>query len=127
MLMIPTDVAGHPLLHEQAQRRFSFWLYNKMEMVGHETQAQHFDWEFRLGGSQQMQKRRVVAIFVEHRRTIPTVQHMIGMTRYLSAWNAWHESGKVAGLSASPQGKVASPHNVRLQDLTLLGQLCSSC
>jgi hypothetical protein len=33
--MIPSHVAGHPPLHERAERRLGLRLYDEMKVIGH--------------------------------------------------------------------------------------------
>jgi hypothetical protein len=74
MLMIPSHVAGHPPLHERAERRLGLRLYDEMKVIGHETEAEHVDGKLGLGGNQQLKERRVIAVFVKDRRAaVPAV------------------------------------------------------
>jgi hypothetical protein len=62
-----------------------------MKMVRHDADAKHFYGEFSLGGSEQIEKGRVVAVFVKNRcATVSSIQNMVGVSTDLSAWDARH-------------------------------------
>jgi hypothetical protein len=46
MLVISSDMARHPPLHEGTHCAVGSWLYNQMKMIWHETDGQHSDREF---------------------------------------------------------------------------------
>jgi hypothetical protein len=96
MPMVATDMAGHPPLHEGAQGCLSGWLYNQMEMVGHEADAEELHRIFGFCRSKQVEKHAVVAVFVkDHSPTIAPIQDMVGVPGNLSAWNTRHDVSKV--------------------------------
>jgi hypothetical protein len=47
---------------------------------------------------------------VEDRRaTVPAIEHMVGVSGYLSAWNTRHEKSTVRQTGTGTQEKVACP------------------
>ena len=91
-LMIPTHVADHPPLHEWTERGFGRWLrdYDKMRVVRHEAQAEDVQRELFLGGSEELDKGEVVTVLMENGcLTIPSIQHMVGVSADLSAPCEW--------------------------------------
>ena len=65
-------------------------------MIGHEAEAEDFDRVFRFRRGEQVDKRGVVAVLVEDRSaTVPAIEHMVGVSGYLSMWNTRHGSSTV--------------------------------
>ena len=108
--MIAADVAGHPPLHEQAECRVGGRLHDQVEMIGHEAEANDFDRVLRFCRGEQVDERGVVAVLVENpRATVPAIEHMVGVSGYLSAWNTRHEKSTVRQTGTETQEKVACP------------------
>lgn len=91
--MIPADVTRHPPLHERTECVWSRRLHHKVEMIGHETEAQDADRVSDFGGTEQLKKDGVVRFFVkDNRAAVATVEDMVGMTSQLSTRNPRHGS-----------------------------------
>jgi len=86
MPMVAPDVAGHPPLHEGTQGCSGGWRHDQMKVIRHETDAKELDGVIGFCTGEQVEKRCVVAVFVENCRTaIPSIQDMVGVTGHLSA------------------------------------------
>lgn len=97
MLVVPTDMACHPPLHEGTQSRFGIRLHDQMEMIRHQADAEHFDGEFGFCCGEQVEEGPVVTVFVKNgRTTVPPIQNMVGVSGHLSAWNPRHGSVRYA-------------------------------
>ena len=108
--MIAADVAGHPPLHEWAECRVGGRLHDQVEMIGHEAEANNFDRVLRFCRGEQVDERGVVTVLVEDRRaTVPAIEHMVGVSGYLSAWNTRHERSTVRQTGTGTQEKVTCP------------------
>ena len=108
--MVAADVAGHPPLHERAEGGVGGWLHDQVEMIGHEADAEELDGIFGFRRGEQVETCGVIALLVEDRgATVPTIQHMVGVPGYLSAWNTRHEKRTVREMGVGRQEKVACP------------------
>jgi len=97
MLVVPPDMARHPPLHEWAQGSLGGRLHDQMKMIRHEADAKHVDGEFGFCRGKQVEESRVVAVFMKDGRpTVPTIQNMVGVPGYLSAWNPRHDAVRYA-------------------------------
>ena len=104
--MIAADVAGHPPLHERAEGSVGGRLHDQVEMIGHEADAEEFDGVFGFCRGEQVEKCGVVAVLVEDRgATVPTIQHMVGVTSDLSPGNARHGRHSVGDNRVGRQAK----------------------
>jgi hypothetical protein len=108
--MIAADVAGHPPLHERAECRVGGRLHDQVEMIGHEADAEELDGVFGFRRGEQVKECGVVAILVEDLgAAVPAIEHMVGVSGYLSAWNTRHEKRTVRQTGTGTQEKVACP------------------
>jgi hypothetical protein len=104
------SVAGHPPLHERAEGGLGSRLHDQVKVIGHEVDAEDLDGVLRFRGGEQVEECGVVAVLVEDRgAAFPTVQHMVGVSGYLSAWNPRHGKRTVREMGVGTQGKVACP------------------
>ena len=86
----------HRPLHKRAQGGVGGRLYEQMKIIGHEAEAEDLDGEFGFRRGEQVEKCGVVAVLVEDRgATIPTVEHMVGVSGHFSAWNPRHGKSTV--------------------------------
>jgi len=64
------------------------WLHNKMKVIRHQADAEHLNGKFRFCLGEQIEEGGVIAVLVENRcTTVPPIQNIVGVNRYLSAWN----------------------------------------
>src|SRR5436853_7242824 len=81
-----------------------------MKIIGHEAEAEDLDEEFGFRRGEQVEKVGVAAVLVEDRgATIPTVEHIVGVSGHFSAWNPRHGESTVRETGARTQEKVACP------------------
>jgi hypothetical protein len=101
MAMVAADVAGHPPLHEGAQGGVGGWLDDQVEMIGHQADAEDF---YRVVGfrhGEQVEKRQVVAVFVEYGRApVAPIEYMVGVSGNLSTRNPRHRRRTVRQLES---------------------------
>lgn len=108
--MVAADVAGHPPLHERAKGGGGGRLHDEVKMIGHQADAEELDGIFGFRGGEQVEARGVIAVLVEDRgATVPTIEHMVGVSGHLSARNPRHTKRTVRETGAGPQEKVACP------------------
>ena len=108
--MVAADVAGHPPLHERAEGSVGGRLHDEVKMIGHEAEAEELDGIFGFRRGEQVETCGVVAVLVkDHGATVPTIQHMVGVSGHLSARNPRHRKTTVRQTGAWRQEKVACP------------------
>lgn len=91
MPVIAADMAGQPPLHERAEGFGSGGLKHKVEMVGHEAEAEELDWMFGFGDGEQVEEGAIILLFVKDRRAaVAPIDDMIGIAGDLSSGNARH-------------------------------------
>ncbi len=102
--MVAADMARHLPLHEGAQGAVGGWLYDQVEMIGHQADADDVDRVLRFRRGEQVEERRVVAVLVEDRSaTVPAIEHMVGVSGHLSARNPGHRKSTVHETGAVTQ------------------------
>lgn len=95
MTMVAADVTGHPPVHERTERRVGGWWHHEVEMMGHQTDAEHVDRMFRLGHRKQVEEGGVILILVkDERAAVAAIEHMVGMASELSTGNARHGASR---------------------------------
>jgi len=100
--MVAADVAGHPPLHERAENGVGGRLHDQMKMIGHEADAEELDRILGFGRGQQVEKGGVVAVLVEELgATVPTIQHIVGVSGHLSARNPRHGESTIRQTGAA--------------------------
>ena len=88
-VMAMVTAAGHPPLYERAEGGGGGRLHDQVEMIGYEAEAEDFDRICRFRGGEQVEERAAVAVLVEDRGTaIPAIEHVVGISGHLSAWNS---------------------------------------
>lgn len=71
-----------------------------------------------FGGAEQIEEGGIVGVLVKDGgATAASVQHVIGMASYLSAWNPRHGSSTVRQTGAETQDKVTVPFSTRQEHL----------
>ena len=88
--MVAADMTGHPPLHEAAQCSGGGRLHHQVKMIWHQTEAKHVDWVLGFRRGEQIEEGGVVGLLVkDHGTTVPTIEHMVGVSGDLTARNAW--------------------------------------
>ena len=102
MPMIAAHVAGHPPLHERAESGVGGRLHDQMKMIGYEADAEELDGVFSFRHGEQVEKCGVLAVLVEERgATVPTIQHIVGVSGHLSARNPRHGGSTIRQTAAA--------------------------
>ena len=100
--MVAADMGGHPPLHEWAEGGVGGRLHDQMEMIGHEADGEELEGVFGFCRSEHIEERSVIAILVEDRRaTAAAIEHMVGVSGHLSAWNTRNRSSTVCETRAA--------------------------
>ena len=89
--MVAAHMTGEPPVHERAEGVRGRGLKHKMEVVGHEAEAEELDGIAGFGVSEQVEEGSIVAVLVKDScAAIATVEDVVDMAGDLTAWDARH-------------------------------------